>query len=169
MPRIIFDMATSFSARNAVSWGKFAAGLANAATERNAMPPMTAIDVRMCASSEGQPAIGYRASCHQRMTCRTRHRLDRDRRHRRTIIEIDVGHRVERVVIAFAVDVVVLHEKHGRDAGDGEDMAVGVEECRSRFVAEAYFAHRRQVLRHQWNGRAMRASASAAQSLSFGR
>ena len=38
------------------------------------------------------------------------------------------------VVIARAVDVVVLHEQDDRDAGVGEDLAVGVEERAPRVV-----------------------------------
>src|SRR5438270_667653 len=56
------------------------------------------------------------------------HRLDRDRGDGGAVIEVDVGHRVVRVVVAGAVDVVVLHEEHDRHAGVGEDLAVGVVE-----------------------------------------
>src|SRR5580700_1344672 len=44
------------------------------------------------------------------------------------VVEVDVFHRVVGVVVAAAVDVVVLHEQNDRDASVGEDLGVGVVE-----------------------------------------
>src|SRR5487761_1695050 len=56
------------------------------------------------------------------------HRLDGNRGHGRAVVEVDVLHRVVRVVVALAVDVVVLHEEHHRHAGVGKNLPVGVVE-----------------------------------------
>src|SRR5208282_4430131 len=54
------------------------------------------------------------------------HRLDGDRAQSGAVIEIDVLHRVVRVVIALPIDVVVLHEQDDGHAGVGENLPVGV-------------------------------------------
>src|SRR5579863_7253285 len=51
-----------------------------------------------------------------------RHRLDSDGGDRGAVVEVDVLHRIVAVVVAVAVDVVILHEQHHRHPGVGKDL-----------------------------------------------
>ena len=79
-------------------------------------------------------AVCDRFSMHRSLASGLGHCLDRDSGHRGPIIEIDVRHVVMRVVIAHPIDVVVLHEQHGGNAGVGEYLAVGVVERTAGIV-----------------------------------
>ena len=77
----------------------------------------------------------------QRLLCRgPGDGFDRDRAQRRAVVQIDILHRVVRVVIALAVDVVVLHEEHDRHAGVGKNLAVRVVERAAAIVGRADLA-----------------------------
>ena len=54
-----------------------------------------------------------------------------------------------RVVVADAVDVVVLHEQHHGNAGVGEDLAVGVVERAAGIVGRADLAVQQRVQRRR--------------------
>src|SRR5262249_30853174 len=86
------------------------------------------------------------------------------------VIQVDVFHGVVRVVVALAVDVVVLHEQDDRDAHIGEDLAIGVVERTSGVEGQADLIEERGVLRQArhrlavWTSSA-RAGVSAAGAL----
>src|SRR5207247_1340805 len=77
--------------------------------------------------------------------CRARHSLDGNGHDRGAVVEIDVLHRVMAVVVAMAVDVVILHEEHHRYADIGEDLPVRVVERAVRVGRWAHVAVQRQM------------------------
>src|SRR5262249_13227976 len=92
-------------------------------------------------SGRGRRGRGLRAG-------RARHGLDRDGAHRRPVIEVDVLHRVVHVVIAGAVDIVILHEEHDRYASVGEYLSVRVVQRAPRVRGHAYVAGQLKERRH---------------------
>ena len=95
-------------------------------------------------------------------------RFDGNRGHGRAIVEVDIGQRVVRVVIAPAVDVVILHEQHHGHAGIGKNLAVGIVERAARIVRRPHLAIQVRMLGDGWQ-RDRVGAALAAAALTAGR
>ena len=89
------------------------------------------------------------------------------RRQGRAVVQVDVRHVVVRVVVADAVDVVVLHEQRHRDADVGEHLPVRVVERAARRKVRTDLAVQRQELAHRGDRSAV-AAALAVVTLAVG-
>src|SRR5947209_1239954 len=116
----------------------------------------------MAGVSEGPVLAPSRSAVFRR---RPGHRLDGDGGERRAVIQVDVLHGVVGVVIAAAVDVVVLHEQHHGDAGVGEDLGVGVVQRAARVDGQAHLAAQLRVEGHFRDGLLVGAALTAAAAL----
>jgi len=92
---------------------------------------------------------------------RSCYRLDSDSRNRGTVVEVDVFHGIVHIMVAGAVNVVIFHKEDDRNAGIGENLAVGVVESAARVEDSTHLTRKAQEWSHLRDRRAVRAAPAA--------